>query len=156
MWRTVIGRIRTALSTALVAATLLSAWALVVALAQGGLVVRQRGHAADVLVVVAAYYAAALAGGLLVGALQPLARWRAGSVFLATLTSAVAFVGLHYAQVPAPAWGRFEYTKLAVLSVLFGVLLGLILPPRLAAARRARGAEVSLPQPPGAHRPTRR
>lgn len=82
-----------------------------------------------VVTIVLAYYGAGILGGVLVGALFPLARWWVGRV---VLTLIATFVAIFCAEIamsgPSWRWGGDVWHELMMLTLIFGLVLSVILP----------------------------
>ncbi|HET7551900.1 MAG TPA: hypothetical protein VFK04_11455 [Gemmatimonadaceae bacterium] len=75
--------------------------------------------------VVLVYVGGGLTAGAIVGLFAPLSAWRLGAVLVATLGATVVFFGIATATEGPPwIWGSAEWSGVAILAVLFGLILG--------------------------------
>jgi hypothetical protein len=124
--RTLLRRIRIGVIVGFCTATALSAWVLCLALVSRSATLGGGTKPLDVRQVVAAYYAAGLACGVVGGALAPVRRWRVGAA-IAGMMSAIALYGaIEVVRRWGQPWGGEDYAVLAILAVFFGIPVGLI------------------------------
>jgi hypothetical protein len=76
-------------------------------------------------VVIGTYFFGGISAGVAVGALQPLARWRAGAILVGIIGAFFVFFGILVASDGFPSrWGRDQWITIAALPILFGTLAG--------------------------------
>jgi hypothetical protein len=76
-------------------------------------------------VVIGTYFFGGISGGVAVGVLKPLARWRVGAILVGIVAAFFVFFGIAVASDGLPSrWGRDQWITLTVLPILFGTFAG--------------------------------
>jgi hypothetical protein len=76
-------------------------------------------------VVIGTYFFGGISAGVVVGVLQPVARWLPGAIGIGIVGAFFVFFGILVAADGLPwRWGSDEWTTLTVLPILFGTFAG--------------------------------
>lgn len=79
--------------------------------------------------VVVGYFAGAVLGGAVIGALRPLARWPGGSILIGIVAGPLIMAALGPAMFGSPdTWGVDEVLSIVVPGMMLGAILGAVLP----------------------------
>lgn len=119
-------RVRSTLSIAIAMGAALSLLVIVIGLLGGSpLITARHGIRYDSFTLAVNYLCSATAGGMIVGLLQPLGRWKAGAAALGILVATLFAIGLHYAERPIEPWGREQLFVATIFSLALGAPLGI-------------------------------
>jgi energy-converting hydrogenase Eha subunit B len=76
-------------------------------------------------VVIGTYFFGGISAGVVVGVLQPIARWRLGAMGVGIIAAFFVFFGILVAADGLPSrWGSDNWITLTVLPILFGTFAG--------------------------------
>ena len=117
------GRIRQYVLIGLAFACLYSLYVCVLYLLQGSAPFDRLGT--NLWIVIGTYFFGGISAGVVVGLLQPLARWRLGAIVIGIIAAFFVFFGIVVAQDGLPSrWGSDNWILLTALPILFGTLAG--------------------------------
>jgi hypothetical protein len=76
-------------------------------------------------VVIGTYFFGGISAGIVVGVLQPLARWRLGAIVIGIIAAFFVFYGIGIAANGSPSeWRKNVWITWTVLPIVFGALAG--------------------------------
>lgn len=73
------------------------------------------------------YFIGGTCGGLVLGLLRPIAKYKVGEMFLGTCIVAISFALLYYMYVVTDGWKPFDTILVAVVSLVIGPIATLII-----------------------------